>query len=228
VDHEAIEELLAGYALRALSEDDAAVVDRLLTEHVPTCPNCRETLAAFQDVAGELALDAAPLPPPDVLLPRLRRELDRRAIMRRPSVLAAAAAGLVLVVGLGALAVDQGMRATHLAQRSEMQTRLEDFSHRAGTTSFPVGDITGVAHPGVEDFYLEGSHVPDPAPGTVYHVWVASGSTYRHLRRFVPDAGFVLIELRLDPTRYDQIVISQQPEDVTAGPPQKVLWRSPI
>jgi hypothetical protein len=227
VDHEVIEELLAGYALRALSGEDAAEVDRLLTEHVPTCATCRETLASFREVAGELALDAAPLPPPEVLLPRLHRDLDRRA-WRRPSALAAAAAGLVVMVGLGAFALDQGMRANHLAKRSVQLTQLADFTSRPGTRSFPVGDITGVVHPGVQDFYLEGSHVPQPRPGTVYHVWVSSGSSYRHLRAFVPEDGFVLIELRLDPTRYDQIVISEQPESVTSGTPQDVLWRSPL
>ena len=44
-DHEQLEELLAGYALLALSEEDAARADRILTEHVPGCALCRRTLA---------------------------------------------------------------------------------------------------------------------------------------------------------------------------------------
>jgi predicted anti-sigma-YlaC factor YlaD len=227
VDHDVIEELLAGYALRALSGEDAAEADRLLTEHVPSCVACRAALAGFQEVAGELALDASPMSPPEVLLPRLHRELDRRSAWRRPSALAAAAAGLVVMMGLGAFALDQGMRANHFAQRSVQLAQLADFTSQPGARSVSVGDVTGVVHAGVEDFYLEGSHVPPPSAGTVYHVWVmASGSTYRHLGRFVPDDGFVLIELRLDPTRYDQIVISEQPPDVTSGTPQNVRWRS--
>jgi anti-sigma-K factor RskA len=228
VDHEVIEELIAGYVLRALSGEDAVEADRLVTEHVPECPSCRETLARFQEVAGDLALDASPVTPPEVLLPRLHRDLDRRSAWRRPSALAAAAAGLVVMVGLGAFAVDQGVRANHLAKRSVLFTKLVDFTSRPGTQSVAVGDVTGIVHPGVEDFYLQGSHVPLPPPGTVYHVWVADGSSYRHLGRFVPEDGFVLIELRLDPTRYEQIVISEQPESVASGTPQNVRWRSPL
>jgi Anti-sigma-K factor rskA len=228
VDHEVIEELLAGYVLRALSGEDAAEADQLLSDHVPGCASCRETLADFQEVAGELALDASPITPPEVLLPRLHRNLGRRSAWRRPSALAAAAAGLVVMVGLGAFAVDQSARANHLATRSVLFTKLMDFTSRPGTQSVPVGDVTGIVHPGVEDFYLQGSHVPPPRPGTVYHVWVADGSSYRHLGRFFPEDGFVLIELRLDPTRYQQIVISEQPESVTSGTPENVRWRSPL
>jgi hypothetical protein len=228
VDHEVIEELLAGYVLRALSDEDAAEADRLLSDHVPACASCRETLTRFQEVAGELALDASPVTPPEMLLPRLHRNLDRRTAWRRPSAFAAAAAGLVVMVGLGAFALDQGVRARHIADRATLLTQLADFTHRPGAHSVPLGDVTGVVHPGVEDFYLQGSHVPPPRPGTVYHVWVADGSSYQHLGRFVPDDGFVLIELRLDPTRYQQIVISEQPESVASGTPQNVRWRSPI
>ena len=89
-DHEAIDELLAGYVLRSLSGEDAAEADHLLSDHVPTCAACRDTLAAFQDLSADLALDAVPLAPPETLLPRLQRELEPPASRewrkpRRPS-----------------------------------------------------------------------------------------------------------------------------------------------
>ena len=68
--HEAIEELLAGYVLRSLSGEDAARADHLLSEHVPHCPACRDSLAVFQGVTADLALEVAPVRPPDTLLPR--------------------------------------------------------------------------------------------------------------------------------------------------------------
>jgi len=228
VDHEVIEELLAGYALRSLDADDAREADRLLAEHVPTCATCRELLAGFQEVAGDLALETPPMPPPDVLLPRLHRTVERRGAGWRSPFVAAAAAGLVVIAGLGGLAVDQGMRARHVTDQNTLLTRLEDFSRRAGSRQVPVGRVTSYVHPGVEDFFLEGSHVPPPAPGTVYHVWGASGTSFEHLARFVPEDGLVVVELRIDPTRYDQIVISEQPEDVTEGPPQHVTWNSAL
>ena len=54
-DHERIEELLAGYALRSLDGPDAEDADRLLADHVPTCLTCRRTIADFREVTGDLA-----------------------------------------------------------------------------------------------------------------------------------------------------------------------------
>ena len=77
--HESIEELLAGYVLRSLSGEDAARVDRLLSDHVPLCPACRDTLAVFQGVTADLALEPRRMTPPDTLLPSLHRDLGVRA-----------------------------------------------------------------------------------------------------------------------------------------------------
>jgi len=52
-DHERIDELLAGYVLLSLSGEDAAEADRILVDHVPSCPTCRANLSEFQAVAGE-------------------------------------------------------------------------------------------------------------------------------------------------------------------------------
>ncbi|MGZ5300029.1 MAG: hypothetical protein ACXWDU_10185, partial [Actinomycetota bacterium] len=79
--HERIEELLAGYVLRSLSGEDAVRADHLLSDHVPHCPACRDSLAVFQGVTADLALQAVALRPSDTLLPRLHRDLgaqDRR------------------------------------------------------------------------------------------------------------------------------------------------------
>ena len=46
--YDRIDELLAGYALRSLSGEDAAEADRVLSEHVPAATRCRETLAGVQ------------------------------------------------------------------------------------------------------------------------------------------------------------------------------------
>jgi predicted anti-sigma-YlaC factor YlaD len=61
-DHDRIEELLAGYVLRSLSGDDAREADRLLSEHVPSCPACRATLNDFQALMGEMAPSRSPRP----------------------------------------------------------------------------------------------------------------------------------------------------------------------
>ena len=77
-EHDRIDELLAGYALRSLTGEDAAEADRLLSQHVPDCARCRETLLALSDTVADLALAAEPIAPPETLLPRLHRELEPR------------------------------------------------------------------------------------------------------------------------------------------------------
>ena len=52
-DHTAIEELLAGYVLRSLTGEDASEADRLLSDHVPICSLCRQTLAGFLGIAND-------------------------------------------------------------------------------------------------------------------------------------------------------------------------------
>src|SRR6059036_381924 len=76
-DHDRIEEMLAGYVLLGLSGEDAVEADRLLSEHVPSCPRCRDAMAGFQAVAGDLALAVSPAQPPDLVLPRIRRGWPR-------------------------------------------------------------------------------------------------------------------------------------------------------
>src|SRR5205085_12582905 len=117
MDHEDMEALLAGYALRSLSSEDEAVADRLLAEHVPGCFSCREALEAFQVVASELAVEPAPMDPPETLLPRLRNDLRPGGRRRRVPVLAVAAsvAGLIALSGL---AVTPGGRLRDARQQT--------------------------------------------------------------------------------------------------------------
>jgi anti-sigma-K factor RskA len=97
------------YVLGALSPSERAAYER----HLPTCPRCREAVAALAVLPGLLGrLDpitaanaAAPAPVPATLLPRLleqavatrRKERQRR----RRIALAIALAALVAVIGTG-------------------------------------------------------------------------------------------------------------------------------
>ena len=153
-DHERMHELLAGYVLRSLSGEDASETDKLLSDHVPGCFDCRNTLADFQSLTADLALDASPIAPPDTLLPRLRRELEPKERRRRPVQLFAVAASVVVVVGLGGLAVTQGMRASHFrARQADIQAAL-DAARRPGASLVPVGPATEISAPGSEEVFL--------------------------------------------------------------------------
>lgn len=136
--HEAIEELLAGYVLRSLSGEDAERADHLLSDHVPQCPACRDSLAVFQAVTADLSLDPSPVQPPDTLLPRLHRDLGVQDRRRRPVAIFAVAASVVAVVGFAGLAVSQNMRVNDTRSRMDDIRSAMDFATRPGASMVQV------------------------------------------------------------------------------------------
>jgi Anti-sigma-K factor rskA len=228
-DHEHIDELLAGYVLRSLSGPDAVEADRVLSEHVPTCARCRDTLTDFQAIMADLALEAAPIEPPETLLPRLHRELGAPPTRRRrPLQAIAVAAGVVLVAGLAGLSVSQGMRASHAQAREAVVKDAIDMAFRPNSKLVPVGAVTEIGAPGLAEFYLYGNNVPSPTAGDVYRVWLVSGSTPTYVGEFLPDRGFVAIGVPFDPSQYDALWITQAPEGSERTPPSAgdAIWSS--
>lgn len=225
MEHEAIEELLAGYVLRSLSGEDAREADRLLSEHVPSCAMCRNVLAGFRDVASDLALEPTPLVAPEVLLPRMHRELELPAPRRRPAAMFAAAASVVAVLGLGGLAVSQGVQASDARKTADLVRRALDLSQQPNADQVPVGPVTEIGMPGNPILYIYGTNVPDPAPGMVYRVWLRSGSTYSVCQDFRPEDGFVIVECPFDPAGFDTVVVTEVPEGSAQTEPQDQGWR---
>ena len=231
--HEAIEELLAGYVLRSLSGEDAERADHLLSDHVPQCPACRDSLAVFQAVTADLSLDPSPVQPPDTLLPRLHRDLGVQDRRRRPVAVFAVAASVVAVVGFAGLAVSQNMRVNDTRSRMDDIRSAMDFATRPGASMVQVDSsdsdtepITEISHPGTERFYLVGSDVPMPPEGTVYRVWLLSGTQATYATDFVPEPGMMVVELEFDPSQYDRILISVEPAGSTPDTPEIAVWQT--
>jgi hypothetical protein len=233
-DHEAIEELLAGYVLRGLAGEDAVLADGLLSDHVPSCPACRDTLAVFQTITADLAFAERPLPPPETLLPRLHRELGSQARRRGPASVFAVAAGFVVVVGLGGLALLQGARAGGMQQRADDVSQILDFAGQNGARISPLSStdaaqapMTEISAPGVEEFYVYGRDIADPPPGMVYRCWLVSSTGARPVGDFVPDDGYVLLRFAsVDPSRFDSVVISIEPAGSTVDAPTEPIWEA--
>lgn len=230
--HEAIEELLAGYVLRSLSGEDAARADHLLSEHVPSCPACRDSLAVFQGVTADLALAVEPLEPPDTLLPRLHRDLGAQGPRRRPAAVFAVAASVVAVVGLAGLTVSQGVRANNTQSRMNNIAQAFDFARRPGASMVSVDSnsastdpITEISDPGVEECYLVGRDLPSPPPGTVYRVWLVSGTEPTFAGQFLPEPGLTVVRLEFDPNVYDRILITVEPADSEPATPLDPVWQ---
>lgn len=232
-NHESIEELLAGYVLRSLSGEDAARADHLLSDHVPVCPACRDSLAVFQGLTADLALGAAPMAPPDTLLPRLHRDLGAQSRRRRPVAIFAVAAGVVAVVGFAGLAVTQSLRVSDTRSRINDITSAFDFARRPGASMVQVDGsssntqpITEISEPGVERFYLVGTDVPMPSEGMVYRVWLLSGTQATFAKDFLPVPGMMVVVLEFDPSLFDRILISVEPAGSIPDTPDDAVWQT--
>jgi hypothetical protein len=222
LDHERIEELLAGYVLLSLSGEDAIEADRLLSEHVPTCPMCRETLAGFQAVVGELPLAAPAARVPDLVLPRIHRGMtDTPARGRRGMSRLAVAASVAALVGMAGFSISLSGRAS---KAEEQRGRLLDVLSAIGqpgaspvslrSQSGGTGGLVEVSGPTFETMYIYGEDVPDPAPGYEYQLWLGSGGTFQPIGDpFRPEDGIVLLELlNVDTSRFDEIWITEELE----------------
>jgi hypothetical protein len=227
-DHDENDELLAGYALRSFTDEDAARADRLLADHVPGCDACRTTLAAFHELTADLALDVEPVAPPETLLPRLHRELGQQPARRRSLQIVAVAAGVAAVVGLAGLSLNQGMRARTARAQAEDLRGATEMALRADANRVPVGPVQELSAPGVERFYVLGNDVPPPPAGSVYAVWVVAHGQPTFVEDFLPEDGRVFLVIPFEAGRYDELWISVEPGGVQPTAPTHIQWRGSI
>lgn len=249
-DHEHIEELLAGYVLQTLSGEDAAEADRLLVSHVPGCSLCREALAGFQELTGELALAADPAEPPDLLLPSLKTQLSDRPIGRaRSFFLYAAAAVLVVAVGLA------GWNFMLSSQVSTSEKRQASLSNMLNTllkedgskmVALHTGSEAGAAlpespapvpmpggpsvmisfQPGAPHAWILGVNIPQPDPGHVYQLWLGRAGSFTPAARFAPGPdGYVQQFIPADLTQYDEVAVTMEVATIyVVTPTGPVRW----
>jgi hypothetical protein len=216
-DHERIEELLAGHALGALSGEDAVEADRLLSEHVPTCPLCREVLAGFRSVTDRLVLAPTPVAVPELLLARLRRSLWRETAAPRRGAFVAAAAGVAALLGMAALSMSLGTRATRAEQHLDRMSQLVDAISQPGASPVSLRSRLGttamveVSGPTIERVIVAGRGIPQPSADCVYVMWVGSEQAFRRVGTLVPDrSGFVYRTFEVDLSAVDRILITEE------------------
>ncbi len=225
--HDDVQELLAGYALRSLSGEDAAAADRVLNDHVPGCDDCRRALEAFDATAADLALAVEPVEPPDLLLARLHRDMEprRRTAGRSWNAgrLVAVAASVVLIAGVTGLVLSRSgdLGATELVSTNLQQALAAAEQPDAETR--PVGETVEVTAP--DGFYLYGQDVPIPPPGTTYCLWLVHDGEHHYVGRFLPDAtGTVAIKVLVEGS-FDEILVTVEDAATAPTEPGSPAWQ---
>ena len=186
---------------------------------MPTCPACRQTLADFQGLTGDLALATPALPVPDLVLGRIHRGMDEVPLAgrsRRGAYLALAAS-VAALVAMGGLSFAMAGRADRAETTTE--TALEVLNLMRSPDVNPVtldpqgqtpqdSSFLEVATTEVRTLYLVTETCPQPDPGMAYQLWLGSGGVFVALGpMFRPDgSGQVILELRVDVSRYDEIL----------------------
>jgi Putative zinc-finger len=214
---EEVRELLAGYALEALDDDEREAVD----EHLERCPECARLAAALTATAHELplVLDALEAPPlPAAILARLQRATAPSIARVRPrprrlrgrllvaAVVALTAIAVVAAVRSQQAVADQNQLRARLAALVGQQSIVFDvvdsphttkallLSARAGSRAY--GKLyTRNDSPDAVAFV---NRLPQP-PGTArYLLWIRSGHTTVRAGIFSLHDGFGYLIFRHD------------------------------
>jgi anti-sigma-K factor RskA len=226
-DHDAIDELLAGYVLRALSGPDAAEADRLLAEHVPDCADCQDTLTAFQGITGDLAVSVAPGRVPEMLLPRLHTQLEPRRTRRMPAWgggrVVAAVAAVVVLVGVAGLAVSSRGGGSDPVLANADLAQIRSVAAQPGAQTTDLGEADEVTAPGIEETYVMGEGVSAPPAGMTYRLWAVGPDGARYLGDFTPVQGIVALEIQID-TATVRLLVTVEPAGSEPGTPGQPAW----
>jgi predicted anti-sigma-YlaC factor YlaD len=184
MDHRELEEAVAAYALGALDDAERVETERALVEHLPGCASCREMLADFREVAGDLALVAPARALPDEIGERImaqaseehrpsvarRGVLVRRRIVSRIGVAAAIAAFAALGVWNLQLASRVGDAERSAQAVAQAAALLAAPDARAASVVGDRGSLVFVWRPG--EAVLLGHDVAPPGSGRVFQLWL--------------------------------------------------------
>lgn len=143
----------AAYALGALEDEEAEEYRR----HLDRCHQCREQLAAFQGAA-----DALPMAVPQYPAPRGLRKRVLRAVQPEPRV-GRARATLVVVTAAVLILALIGSFALFSRRSGGSRVVPARVVSSAGTAALRIGD-------GHAELIVR--HLPAPAAGRIYEVWL--------------------------------------------------------
>jgi hypothetical protein len=190
--------------------------ERLFADHLPRCEECRAQIAELQRELAWLPMGAAPAAPrPGLTREIADRVLRRRSPWRRYAPALAAAAALVVAVGLAAV---------ERQRRTAVESLLADRDHRLAALEDTLSVIRSAVRVVHHDIAMDGhrggllifqdetSHrwnvvvhgLPAAPSGSVYQFW------------FVTEGGMVKsVELPMDGNRPAFATVSMPPKAAT-------------
>lgn len=239
--HQVIEELMAGYAVGSLSEEDANEARRLLKDHVPTCSQCLEDLQDWRDLTSRLALSLDPVAPPKMLLPAIAHDGDRLRVRSRAVRNFFVAATVVAVIGLGGLAATQDIQSrSDDVRAANIQTAL-DAAARPDSTVAKLGPLTVISAPEKGQAYVYGEEVPLPTEVCMtpevssadcelqpasYRLWRKdSTGSYRYIGGLSVRNGSVFARVSIGDLSQSKLVVSTEVAGSTPLQPSTITWR---
>ncbi|MGE0781806.1 anti-sigma factor [Mycolicibacterium sp.] len=165
--------LATPYALHALSDAEAAIVDAALAEAGPDVAAAfAAEVTAVRETMATVAAATAVEPPAGLRERLLRRVADDNVRPLRPrwprAVLAGAAA---VAIGLGALGVGWALRPAPPPSPAEQILAAPDVRTVSGDIA-GGGTATVVFSRQRDTGVLVMNNVPPPQPGTVYQMWL--------------------------------------------------------
>jgi anti-sigma-K factor RskA len=228
-DHDQFRELIEGFALGAMDDQECAP----LRAHLATgCAECTKALAEARWVASQLAYLAPPAEPSEMLKARLLRTVRAEATTAKstassrgsvPYWLWAGAAALLIVtlystwnarrLQMEIQAVNE-RAAAEIQQRQQLQQQLDAAKHQAHilmdptSKKFPMWPhdtemprLEATWHPKM-GIFVTGEKIPMPGSHRVLQLWLipkAPGSKPMPSRTFWPDAQGKVVVMVDDP-----------------------------
>jgi hypothetical protein len=237
LSHDEMRELLAASALNALPADEAEQVDR----HLQRCSHCRAEMVGFGAAASLLAGPSSEAPrgvwedivatiehaPPEAMPGSLRRVVRRRSRWVQGWTVAAAAAGiavLVLAISTASLQTD----VTHLQNQASTGNLSSALASALSTPGREVVELRSTSGRELARVVVmpDGGSFLDPEsmsvlpPGRTYQLWAKSGGAAVSLGVLGPNPR--LSEFRVEPGM-TLLMITAEPQGGVPSPTSSVL-----
>ena len=140
-----------------------------------------------------------------------------------PARLVAAAAAVVVLVGIAGLAITQAGGGNQLLTQADL-AKAQAVAARDDAQVYDLGQADEVTAPGLAETYVYGTGVSMPPAGTTYRLWAIHGTAASYIGDFLPIGGVVALEIAIDPSSVDHLLVTVEPADSSPGSPGQPAW----